>query len=375
MTEIPILLPPEPVEPVPIYPTNGSGPVVTPPIVTPEPAPLPAPEPEYGAPEALPELGWLSALIVLLGLIALAAALVDALNSLATLVFSRIPGFGTPRIKDTKTFLQPVSNKLGQWESKIDADIGLSFTKLAQVVGGVGESILAGELATYQAVARIAGLEGSVGHQAALHAQAKQSTARAQATAETALQHAVAAAAAASTGAAAANGHAVTLEHSITHLIEPELDALRHRIHELERGATVAWDELSKHSEALSIAGVTAATAVALTRLGADWTRCDSNRAIGERLCGATGNNLSRLLAGGLPLLAFADLCEVLRVGSALVQSGPVQGSLGFGADAVAGLLSCTGAERSAPLGSVYFQPGALTALGTPGVVTGADGV
>lgn len=363
---------PAPVEPVPA-PQLEPQPFVpspVPPVVG--PTETPEPEPEYGAPEALPDLGWLAKLIIILGLALLAGVLVDAINKLARLFFSHFFPPGTDAIPNKHAFVQSLSNTLGTELLGFDADLGVSFTKLAEVAASIGEAILAGEATVAQVAERLVGLEALGGSRIAADAATATRVGKAQATADAAAQSAAAASAAAAATSAATNGKVDGLTEHVTHLIEPELDGLRHAIPNLEKGLQDAWDLIRKHDEALSIAGVTAATAVALTRLGADWTECEYNQQIGRSMCGGAGSSLARLLEGALPLLAFGDLCAVLQGATALATSTPVRDSLSFGADAIAGLLACTGSEGAPPLLTAYFAPGAETAIGAPGAVAAA---
>lgn len=354
---------PIPIPPLVLRPSPPAPPVEGPPITLPEPpaepAPAPAPPvvvpPEPTSPEALPDLGVLAALIVLLGLIALASALVDFFNWLARRLLGPLFPRSNTKPLDTQTMLQPLSNALGKWEQGIDSNIGLSFQKLAAMTNRVGRAILAAEQAVYHVAARLAGLSHEQAHQG-------QRITAAQARAQTA-QHAASEAqrqtaveqhrATQREQALAQQVHGLT--HHITHVLEPELEGLRHKIPALEKGVGTAWDEIRKHEEALSIAGVTAATAVALGRLGGDWIRCESNRLLGRANCGSNSDLWRRLLADALPALVATDLCGIAEGVTSLAET-LTPALIGF-VDAEFALVGCHGADKPGPLRIRGYTP------------------
>ena len=130
-------------------------PITVPPITEPIPAPPPIPEPP-GSPEALPDLGILSGLIVILGLILLVSALTDFFNWLTRFILGPFyKRAGSPQMS-TQTLAQPLSNALGKAYFKLDQDIGLSFLKLASLESQVGTAILAADQVAFAAASRIA---------------------------------------------------------------------------------------------------------------------------------------------------------------------------------------------------------------------------
>jgi hypothetical protein len=303
-----------PVTPIPV-------PVAEPP---PEPVPVPVPEPgiphDSGSPEAVPDLGILALLIVVLGLIALAAALVDLFKWLFRFMLGPLASRGRTQTLTVEKLTQPLSNILGSAYSGVDAHLGISFTKLGAMTGRTGGAILATERRVYTAVTHLARLEHG---QAALRGDNATTNARVQAVQHTAVRadtRAATEAARAQTQEQALVARLHALETHITTLLEPELDRLRAQIPHLENGQAVAFDRIQKHEDALGIGPLTAATAVALGRLGADWASCETSRSAGEALCGAGAQNvrnvLNLLLAGGILL----DFKAYVRLEQTLVK-------------------------------------------------------
>lgn len=356
---------PEPI-PGPVIPKPNPNP-------TPAPVPVPVPVPEPGGTSGtlggLPDLGWLGLLLAVLGLIALAAALTEFFNWLFKTILGPLPGGRQVNALTSKVLTQPLSNALGKAYQGVDGQIGLSFTTLGDLTNQVGQAIAAAEEVIYISAVKLAALAGST---TGVHEKADNALSRAklaQRAAEVVTQQSLIEKHRAEQAEQQLETHVDVLQHNITHLLEPELDGLRHRIGELERGATTTWDEILKHEELLGASALTAATAFALRRLGADWIQCETNKRIGSAFCGTPGNWLARLLKGALPLLAFSDLCAVLKGASALLNTDAVRGSISLGADGIADLMHCAGAEGADPLNTVYYTPGPITVWGSPGAI------
>jgi hypothetical protein len=285
--------------PGPTYPPDtGTEPDVggTEPEPGPAPTPVP-PEPETDLGEGLPDLNILALLLAALGLAALAKALSDFLNWLNRTFLGRLfRQAGSPQVTPEQ-ITQPLTNALGQQVTPVDSQLGTSFTKLGQLVAQLGtwiktETQIAATLARKQRA-----LEGHVSASTARANAAGQEAAAAAATAAGAVTKAQTTATAAAQAEHAQGSEIDQLTEHVHHVIEPELEALRHAIPELQKGATATWDELAKHSEALGLAGLTAGVATVLGRLGAGWTTCDNNGALGKAYCGMPGNLMRDLLA------------------------------------------------------------------------------
>lgn len=319
MAEIPVGLPPVSPEPVPIIP-GGPGqsfPQPSPLIGQPSP-PKPAPPLTPQEPEAEPNAGGLTDLPILaILLIALALALIasyftDFLNWLFRTVLGPFSGGRATKTLDPTVTTQALSNAMGRAVAGIDKQMGVSFTKLSQTTGRLASTLTAIGEAIYQLAGAISGIEhnttGIRQGQAAIRADVRRidrAADRAEATIQAVQKH------------EAADSHAVhaqltQLQHHVSHVIEPELDALRGRIPKLERGATVAWDEIKKHDELLGIGAMTGTVALALGRLGGSWIRCETNQELGKANCRSGNNDLIRkLLAGTIDVLALSDICDL----------------------------------------------------------------
>lgn len=363
----------DPYEPSPFIPTPphppipAPAPTPAPPVPAPEPAPLPPVTPEPGDPEAMPDLGMLSLLIVVFGLIALAAALADLFNWL----FQKLLGplwarAGSPRI-DPTSLTQQLSNYLGKAETGIDQSIGLSFTKLANLTTRQGRLLVSTERSVYQAVqalARVGGktstLERGQASTAAQVAAANRLAARAETKTATEAHRAA-------QEEDLLRGQVTALTTHITTVIEPELEALRDKIPALEKGATDTWDELTSLGERLGIGALTAAAGVALGRLGGGWVNCESTKTVGSALCASDPDMWRRILKGLIPFLAAGDLCLILKLATEGAQSVPIQGALSLMVDGVDELLHCTKSERPTPLVLPPLALAPLSAAGVPG--------
>lgn len=336
---------PQPIEPVPLAPS----PPVTPPT-EPISEPLAPVEPEPGVPQTLPELGKLALLILILAFIALAKAFTDFLNWL----FQRVLGplfpktSGTPL--DPTEVTQSLSNALGATAQSIDGEIGASFSKMAQTTNRVGSTIVAVASSVYTVAAGLARLEASSGEAGKAAATASASAAQAQLTAT----HAAAAAAV----TAKALPHAIEAVQTqnreaithITHVIEPELDALRSRIHELEKGATSSWDLLTQHGEALGIDAMTATAGIALAKLGGSWIECEAAKMLGKAACSSGAGTIKNLLEGLLDIGALFELCELTKLLETAADASPVQDLLHELIGGIDDLIKCRQLTLKTPL-------------------------
>lgn len=360
---------PIPVPPVLPGPPLPPSPPITPPKPDPEPDPEPVPVPEppeepppddepdpepdtpgRGVPEALPDLAKLSALLVLLGVISLATALVEMANQIIGFFWKYLPGAAKQPVIGTTTFTQGLSNKLGTWEQGIDSDIGFSFQKLGDLTSRAGHAILSGAEQVYQVASKQAALEG---HTAGARAQARVATAQATAaqhTASQALQQAQTEARRAKQGEAALRKQLKGQTHLITQLLEPELEALRARIHELEKGTVTTHAVQAKTDAALGIGAMTAVVAAAMGKLGSGWTRCENNQALGKEICQMNPNKLRNLLKGLLDIGALFELCAIVGLLIDVAESSVVLDIISGFADGIEELIKCRGIDLAKPL-------------------------
>ena len=307
-------LPGAPLQPAPpdqVYVPIG-GTATTTPLA---PAP-PAVEPPQ-TPEALPGMSDLAKLIVLLGIIALAAVIGDAIRNALRFLLGPLLKRTPMRNLTPAQWQQTFSSSLGSAFGDIDATLGHSFGLLAENVTGVGAAILAAERTLHTAAVRIGSLSGIVRAQQTSGGHTARQ-ARAASEAASAAQSAVAAEARRAAAAESVLRERIAAEPSYVHrLLEPELDAMRSQIGELQKGATVTWDELTRHSDLLGETAMVAAVAAGLGRLGGGWIRCEANQLLGNRLCEEGPESMGNVLG----LLFGAAILLDLREYTKLVQS------------------------------------------------------
>ena len=292
-------------------------PVTVPPTI---PAPPEQAPPSGGGGGGLGDAATLALFLIILGLIAAAAYVANIANDFKRFMFGRLPKRVQPPDITPVQATQIISGRLGQAYTGIDAQIATGLAEIEQTASGIGNALV-------QAERRIHRLAQALATSAGLAATQAGNVSHAQATAHTASQSAAQASAAAAAETARAK-HAeahlqqqVTAEPSYVHrLLEPELDALRHRVHTLERGAASTWDEIEKHEELFGAAAVTAAVGFGLNRLGGGWIRCEANQLLGKAACeagpDAASNLLSLLVAGGVLL----NLREFVKLEQAVVR-------------------------------------------------------
>ena len=330
-------------------------PPTTEPVTQTEAPPAP---PETPVEPAIPDQGKtggtfdlldLAGLLLLLGIIALFVSLTGFFNWLIRNTLGRLfNAAGRPQVSSTAVG-QAISNNLGQAFSGFDAQFGVVFQSLGEDVGQVGLALRNAEQTLFQAVSKLVTLEQS---HTATKAQAETITVKEKPTIErvTTVEHKTKVKIEVDKVADPAYQQELDrLTHHITDIIDPELEALRHLIPKLEHGHASLWDEVSKHSEALGIAGLVAGTAAALAQLGGTWIRCENNQAIGESLCGNTGNLLKDLLNGLLDIGGLLALCPLVALLYDTAESAPVQDLLGGVTDGLEALLACRGIAPYTP--------------------------
>jgi hypothetical protein len=376
MPELPIELPPpEPAPRITAPPLPGGGitvpPPPSPPITQPEPAP---PEPDVigpQAPQALPELGKLGLLLLVLALIALGSALNDFFNWLFRFMLGPLARGRTVPQTTSSQLTQKLSNALGTAYGGVDADIGASFTKLATL--NSRSSLLAVKAAAVIRLQaqRIARLEGNAQTTTAAQLAGKHATAAAAATAAHAAQRTAVLGQTLAADQQGTTARLTALEHNVTHLIEPELDALKSAIPELHKGLSTAWDEIAKHEGLFGDAAMAAAVATGIGALGASWIECEATKLLGKAACQSGPSNIKRLLEGLFDIAAILDLCQLVTLLVDVAESGAVQDVLLGLTDGIDALIQCRGIEVKKPLSSAAYArlapPGTYAALAPVG--------
>jgi hypothetical protein len=266
-------------------------------------------EPDTGA---LPGLDKLALIILVLGLVLLADAITSFLNWMLRTVW---PG-GGGRAKQ----LQPVAatkalgTYLGTFAAKFDPEVGTNFTQMATTAGLLSRTLVGLATRLYHVAETVSLL---------------QSQASAGVDATNALRHRLQAQGAAQVQTVkelqsqidreqaieqATERRLHTLERHVTTVLEPELERLRKRIPDLEKGQATTTERVSQHDTMLGLDAMVATVATAMGKLGTTWTRCDTNRQLGENACRDESGLLKALLANALPILAAGDLCGMAAV-------------------------------------------------------------
>ncbi len=325
---------------------------ITPLVPSPQPLRQPAPPAKPPATQGGLTDFWLFVMIfVAFGLAALANALTDFLNWLRLALLGPILRSRTPPKLDPAQVTQALTAPLGEAIQTADPAVGGSFAQLGSLAAEVGHEIAANAQVAAQTAEHLSVLDGSqtglkrtVGHTATQTRQAVVTLQRQQHASDV--------------------RQTAQIQH-VTHLIEPELEALRHEIPQLRKGLTTAWTEIRKHEELLGAAGMAAGVGGALTAIGASWIECEANKILGKAACGKGPNFWRKLLGGALDVFGVAELCLLTKSISAFLDSGFVQSALRAFTVGINDLIVCQGNARPKPLAIPAPSLGPLTAWAT----------
>jgi len=351
-------LPPE--EPKLTPPDLGTTLPPTPLLVSPfvgSPTPVAAP-PKTPGPAS--SAGSFALWVIVLGLIALAAALVQAFNNLFRWMLGPLWRKTGSRAATPQQLTQWLSNALGSAYGGVDQDVGMMMQRYSDTAGAAAAFAIAAAGRIVQLADRVVGLEGhtSTGDQLAARtaARAASAAAGAAAAAQTATNLGKTTGQALRGVQAAQKGEAA----HITRLIEPELDALRSRIHELEKGATVAWGEIVKHDDLFGDAAMTAAVAGGIAGIGASYIECEANKLLGRGVCGIGPGLIGELLAALIAGILSSDVFLIVRtIADGATDAAPVFDLLAGG---IEDLLKCLDVERppALPFTAPHVPPSQL---------------
>jgi hypothetical protein len=302
-------------------------------------------DPDTGA---LPGLDKLAMIILVLGLVLLANAITSFLNWMLRAAW---PGGGS-RAKQ----LQPVATTkalgsyLGTFAQGFDPEVGTSFTQMATTAGLMSRAFVALATRLYHVAEVVSVLQSQASANvdatnALRHKVQVQDAAQVQTVKELQAQIDKEDAAEQRT-----ERQLHALERYVTTVLEPELERLRDRLPDLEKGQATTTKRVEQHDTMLGLDAMVGTVAAAMSRLGTTWTRCDTNRDIGESLCSNGGQGLKNLLKGLIPFVDIAALCGLIAVIARTGKSPVVTATLGAFSEGIEGLLSCTGATVADPL-------------------------
>jgi hypothetical protein len=313
----------------PLTPVGGDGSgegTTTPPVTAPptEPAHGPGegdetgdetgPPPVETEPDtaALPGLDKLALIILVLGLILLADAITSFLNWMLRAAW---PGSGS-RAKQIKPVAatKALGTYLGTFAGNFDPEVGTNFTQMATSTGLLSRTLVALATRLYHVAEAVARLQlqaaSNVDTTNALrHRLQSQGATQVETVRE--LQRQIDREQAAEQQT---QRRLHALERHVTTILEPELERLRKQIPELKQGQATTVKRVAQHDTMLGLDAMVATVAMAMAKLGTTWTRCDTNRQLGENVCRDSDGLLKALLANALPILAAGDLCGMAAV-------------------------------------------------------------
>jgi len=249
---------------------------------------------------AVAALFTLCALVVAIGIVKLVDAIARAFFGTISGAVAWIPFAGSVVSHSLHKVEQKISHMLGSAERKLDAGVAMTWNNCAHLVAYIGTEIEGGARTAW-ALAQQA--KAFVTHRVV------STTVRATVAPVKAATHTVEHGLANVRAEGRAVAHSVAqgvyprlraAENEITHVLEPDIAALRARTKALERGAIRTFDWIRAHPGTLAATAFAGAVAVALTKLGGGWIRCKNWRAIGKRVCGIPWSTIEALLAIGL---------------------------------------------------------------------------
>lgn len=103
------------------------------------------------------------------------------------------------------------------------------------------------------------------------------------------------------------------VEHAAEVTIPHDIRALRHRTRALEDEYTRLYKWLRTHPWTAVTDAFVGAVAISLTRLGLDWIKCDTNKAVGKALCQNDLGLLADILGLSLAVLAVVDPVAIAK--------------------------------------------------------------
>jgi hypothetical protein len=302
-------------------------------------------DPDTGA---LPGLDKLAMIILVLGLVLLANAITSFLNWMLRAAW---PGGGSrARQLQPDATTKALGSYLGTFAQGFDPEVGTSFTQMATTAGLMSRAFVALATRLYHVSEVVSVLQSQASANvdatnALRHKVQVQDAAQVQTVKELQAQIDKEDAAERRT-----ERQLHALERYVTTVLEPELERLRDRLPDLEKGQATTTKRVEQHDTMLGLDAMVGTVALAMAKLGTTYTRCDTNRDIGERICQEGGQGLRNLLRGLMPLLGIAELCALVSAVSAVGNSSLVQDGLGLFTEGIEGLLSCTGATIAPPL-------------------------
>lgn len=102
------------------------------------------------------------------------------------------------------------------------------------------------------------------------------------------------------------------LEREYDHIIDRDIAGLRSRTKTVERSLDDVWKYVRSHPWEAVTATFVGAVAVALSRLGLDWIKCESGKGLFKRRGCGLWNDLESLLGFAFDLVVITSICTVI---------------------------------------------------------------
>jgi hypothetical protein len=294
------------------------------------------------------DLGIILTFLVALALCLLAKQLVKALFQVASSAVGWIPWLGSRVTGDLHRIEQRVTNSLGNAADGLSARIGGVYHSAARLVEETGQKIED----AYRLLGGVAGImELFVPYREVL-----------------ALYHALAKAIARLHGSTKEQTKAINATtHTVTHVIKRidtvqvraqaipadvvlpgELVPLRAHVRAVEDRLARLWRWAQANKAVVTTDAAVAAVAVALPRLGVNWTRCANWRRIGRAVCGLPGGLVFEIFEAAIVSFAVLDICDFAAAAESVAAAFVPE--LMALVDVEDALIGCHGATAAPPL-------------------------
>ena len=265
-------------------------------------------------PYAWPQLDYLAALLLALGLCLGVVIVAKAFFGVTGTVLGKLPVIGGWIDATGHRIEQRITNLFGGWAMSLEARIGASFHSIARLVDHLGREIArhAGLLAMVaQLIPGVGTLESFVAGVAKLYRLVRALIHRLEGIGHDLgrrvghVEHGI---------GADVLPRIRGLERELHRTVEHDIASLRARDKALTREYERLYKWMRSHPWTIVTDAFVGAVAIALTRLGLSWIRCPSLGRLGRRFGCAPWQLLEELLAASLTAFAVADLCTFANV-------------------------------------------------------------
>ena len=277
------------------------------------PLPLPTPQQLVTLRALLVPLSRVSALFVVLGLIACVTAFVNAIFNFGTGLVGWIPFVGRIVSAPLHSIQRHITDRLGKWEVGIDASMGGFFHALTIAVNQLATGEAEAAWATMLTAKAVGALHSAVRALPSTGSVVTKTTTviKRVNVITTKVVHVGTIAAHAAPGALVRTVGAIAGE--VEHVIEWDIPKLRARTKALEGRLGRLAHTIRANAKPLVGAAFTAALVAALARLGASWIKCNPFKQNAKALCGSHPGWWEDLLAGAVLIAGTVSVVEFVR--------------------------------------------------------------